>query len=226
MAWAFDAAGGQNRIDSPSTTDPQVWSHTCSGSDRLLPIGISFYQTGVQSINGITYNGVSVTQLATFSPQNRGGTGNSFWYLVGPSTGTNNVSVDMSAPAVQFMGTSVSYTGVDQTPIIRDSDGYNYNGTSGQITLTGLTVGDLIVGICGGQGGGLGGGAGTTSRRISSQLISGDVNAAASSDTIDFTHSNDNFGMMAAAFAEAGGGGGGFTPTPMLHMMQIAGGLM
>lgn len=219
MAWVADATSVVERKTS-GITNPETWSHTCSGSDRLLVVGINHFQN-TSTISGVTYNGVSMTQLATFSPQDRGGSRFSFFYLVGPATGTNTVSVSFSSAPSQFGAVGASYTGIDQTPTIQDSDGTNYTAASGSLSFTGLTTGALIVAVGGTQGDNMNAGSGTTLRVRQTgagikQTAIVDLSAASSSDTVDVTHNSDNSGLIGAVFAEAGGGGGAATPTLMM----------
>lgn len=109
MAIAFDAATAQTQT---SGTSSQTFSHTCTGSNLILLVGVTVWNTG-DIVTGITYNGVAMTRLtryvpsAAFNPVY-------LYYLLGPATGANNVVVSLSTNAL-IQGISVSYTGVKQT---------------------------------------------------------------------------------------------------------------
>jgi hypothetical protein len=131
---AFDAAvAGRNW----QTGDPQTWSHTCSGTDRVLFVGI-FLGGTVDRVNGVTYNGVSMTRLAKINDLS--GNANYVYFLINPATGSNTVSVDLTS-SVNMSAASVSYNGVDQTTPIdawRTDAGVNGGAswTTGTITVT------------------------------------------------------------------------------------------
>lgn len=205
MAWAQDATAAVER-KTAGITNPETFTIAPTGTNRLLSVALNHYQDKV--VSGVTFNGVSMTQLATYSPQTRGGSVFNFFYMVAPSTGSNTISITFNSAPSQFGAVAASFTGVDQTPTIHDSDGYNYTAASGQLSMTGLTVGDLILAMGGTQGANINAGTGTT--LVVRQTTAGiqqtglfSVNAAASSDTIDITHNSDASAMIGAAFGEA-----------------------
>lgn len=87
------------------------WSHTCTGTNRYLLVGISILQTA--TVMSITYNGVSMGLL-------RGQTSVAnairaeLWGLVAPATGLHSIVVTLD-DIVDSVGSATSYTGVDQT---------------------------------------------------------------------------------------------------------------
>ena len=89
---------------------PLTFSHTVSGTDTLLVV-FATANSG-QTITGVTYNGVSMTQKGSFI-QDSAGPKNYCFYLVNPATGANNVVVTASSSVCP--ATAISYTGVDQT---------------------------------------------------------------------------------------------------------------
>jgi hypothetical protein len=106
MAIAFDAAtdGG---IVLPGTS--LTWSHTCSGSDRLLRVGLRTV-AGASLITGVTYNGDAMTLIDVVAG---GGARRAveLWELLNPDSGAHDVIASASGSDV-IMGESVSYTGV------------------------------------------------------------------------------------------------------------------
>src|SRR3990167_3212976 len=109
MAIAFDAvtAGSISYSTSPGT-----FSHTVTGSDTYLVVGV--YDTGTSApgnITGITYNGVAMTRLACTS--SAFGTF-AIWGLADPTDGANTVSIYFSTGTV-YRPFASSYTGVDTT---------------------------------------------------------------------------------------------------------------
>lgn len=100
MAIAYDA-----QSSGTGSANPWTWSHTCSGTERFLVVAIT--SSGIAG-TAVTYNGVSMTLLATV------GIGvTKFFYLSNPASGTNTISVSGSSSGQQ--GCAVSYTGVDPT---------------------------------------------------------------------------------------------------------------
>lgn len=99
MAIAFDASSKL----AWSTASTYTWSHTCSGANRILIVGIF----GSGAVSTVKYNGVSMTLAKSHS----------FfgivylYYLLAPATGTNTIEVVMTTSALRPMHAS-SYTGV------------------------------------------------------------------------------------------------------------------
>lgn len=91
-----------------------TFSHTCSGTNRILLVFIS-QNSGVSSdvITGVTYNGVSMTRIGIST------TGVSMtvyaYYLVNPTSGANNVVVSASVGTEYLRAISVSYKGALQS---------------------------------------------------------------------------------------------------------------
>lgn len=108
MAIALDATtDGGSAVGTTLT-----FAHTCTGSELLLWVMV---QTTSDSVTGVTYNGVGMTQAT----KNTSGTGTGviyIYYLAGPSTGSNNVEITTSL-SVTILGIAASYTGCSQTGI-------------------------------------------------------------------------------------------------------------
>lgn len=102
MAIAFDSSSSGGSASSPAT-----FSHTCSGSDRILFVAAA--ANSGQTVTGVTYNGVSMTQLNSVTDSAT----QYLFYLIAPATGTNNVVVSTSGS--NATGSAVSYTGVKQS---------------------------------------------------------------------------------------------------------------
>lgn len=109
MAIARDATSSTPQTNASSKT----WAHTCSGSDRLLLVGIQVAANN-SVITGVTYDGVALSKVDGIDWPG-GAVGSSAIYkLVNPSAGTHNIVVTLSTSCyVDAYG--VSYTGVDQT---------------------------------------------------------------------------------------------------------------
>lgn len=85
-------------------------SHTCSGSDRLLLVGVA--DQGGDTVTGVTYNGVAMTQIAK---KIRGAIEYGYVYaLLAPATGTHNVVVSRSNSSFDLAAMCASYNDVQQ----------------------------------------------------------------------------------------------------------------
>jgi len=108
MAIAYDNASSARNSGSSSLT----FSHTVSGSNRILVVQAA---GGGQTVTGVTYNGVAMTQ-ATFN-----GVSPIYFlytfYLIAPATGSNNVVITGSAVlwSLALSGGAISITGGHQT---------------------------------------------------------------------------------------------------------------
>lgn len=134
MAIAFDNA--TSSIEN-SGTSPQTFSHTVTGTNLYLIVGILCQDSSGNTISGVTYNGVSMTLIAA---ETQGGSATSLLYgLVAPATGANNVVVSVSSNTDGWQSCAVSYTGVLQTGSVdasAQSSGAGAGGGSMSVTTT------------------------------------------------------------------------------------------
>lgn len=134
MAIAFDAK---------SNGITQTVAHTCTGNNLILVVGFITYRVAgtANSVTGVTYNGVLMTQAGVLTRS--GGTSEYqyLYYLVNPSTGTNNIVVSTSNTLDSFGMSSASYTGVNQ---IGQPDSYVTSPVTAdtQVTTTTTTIAD------------------------------------------------------------------------------------
>lgn len=111
MAIAFDAVGGGAAVSGGTTPS---WTHTATGSNRVVLVGLSVGISGLASgrTRTVTYGGTPMTSLGAVES----GTGSSgfgeMFYLLAPATGAQTVATTISGTVVDFVGSSVSYTGV------------------------------------------------------------------------------------------------------------------
>jgi hypothetical protein len=102
-----------------TTTSSLTISHTTSGTNRLMLVGVSIVKEtgGAPSVSSITYNGVSLSSVGSqATSDNKGRT--EIWRLVAPATGTNNVVVTLSAAPDAATAGVMTFTGVHQsTPL-------------------------------------------------------------------------------------------------------------
>lgn len=116
MAIAFDAV---------TSSDATSFSHTCSGSDRILFVGVK----SVGQTTGVTYNSVSMTSIAEIQV---GATGEyvNIYYLIAPASGSNTVAVSGGS---DYTSRAVSYTGAAQTG---QPDAFGSNNASSSATIS------------------------------------------------------------------------------------------
>lgn len=132
---AYDATASGNTPLSTTLT----FSHTCTGSDRILFVGIDT-AGGPDVVTSVTYNGVALTRINT---QQTAGTGNRrsyLYYLPAPTTGTNNIVITVSS-SITIRGTSASYINALQSGI-PDSSTTNSGSPVSSITTSSTTVAD------------------------------------------------------------------------------------
>jgi len=127
MAIAYDASSKGYAVALNSGS----FSHTCSGSNRYL------FVTASSFCNTVSYNGVDMTLLTTYTPPSYGGNSApdiSVWGLTNPDTGTHTVALYNSSSGDSSIIEAISYTGVDPT----QPDAYNTaeSGISLQTSLT------------------------------------------------------------------------------------------
>jgi hypothetical protein len=138
MAIAFDTtskAAGDN-VSSLS------WSHTCTGSDRVLFVSYHSHKVNNRTVSSITYNGVGLTQVSGAQAQN-GTRYVDVWYLINPASGSNTVLVTLSGGELNCGALASSYTGVDQTMAIGTAAAANGNSTAPSVSVSAATD-DLV----------------------------------------------------------------------------------
>lgn len=137
-AIAFDAASNGRSATSDQTL---TVSHVVSGSNRLLVVAVTTSDSidADRPITGITYAGTPLTK-ATSTQNNAGDFGAEIWYLVAPSTGTNNIIITATAGITRIVGGGVSLTGIDQTTPLDATGGAQ--GSSGESSAVVTTVAD------------------------------------------------------------------------------------
>ena len=134
MAIALDNSNSGNNSGMNTTTV----SLTVAGSDRILIVGVADQSLVAGNVTGVTYNGVSMTQIDTVQT-NATDTVVYLYGILAPSTGTNNIVASRTIASDSFYVFGASYTGVDQGTAIGSltkTKGANPTGVS-QTTFTG-----------------------------------------------------------------------------------------
>jgi hypothetical protein len=174
MAVTFDAVGPSSAGTSATGTS-LTWSHTCTGSNRLLVVGVAVGTTSSDAsfVTTATYNGVAMTSASKVHSNNQTNGYIQMFYLVNPATGSNTVAITNNV-SCDLAGGSVSFTGADQstplgTPVTNFGDG-----TSGSVSVP-TNVGDMVIdATCNGSGFSSGG-----STQTNRWLINDNSNSAA-----------------------------------------------
>ena len=110
-----------------------TFSHTCSGSDRLLVVW--FFHWTSDTVTWVTYWGVAMTLVQKVKTPSS--SWNYMYQLANPATGANNIVCSASASA-DWGWSAVSYTGVNQTTPINVST--TNTGTSVSTLTTSVTT--------------------------------------------------------------------------------------
>lgn len=148
MAIAFDAISTK---DSGSPGTSQNWSHTTTGSELII-IVCNATRAGGQAASSVTYAGSTLTEIRTDSIPNSTCVSD-IWYRVAPATGANTVVVNFQTSPNNFVGASITLTGVDQTNPIDAHNGDASGNTAvvGPATVVITTVANncwLINSLC------------------------------------------------------------------------------
>lgn len=217
MAIAYDATG----VGTQSTTTAKTWTHTCSGSNRILFVSCMADTTDV--VTGVTYNSVSMTLVGK---KQMAATNNRWlylFYLIAPATGANTVSVNASS-SVSLQGTSTSYTGAAQGGQPDSSNtGTTNSSTSFSLSTTVVNSSCWLVMASADNQAGESAGSGTTLRNSTNGNAISDSNGTVStgSQSLALTvGASGNWAGVIASFLPdtailanylvvAGGGGGG-----------------
>lgn len=123
-----------------AATSSYSFTHTCSGVNRLLIVGVSLFVSG--GVSGITYNGVALTKIRS---DTTGTYSTELWYLVNPATGTNSIAVTLSG-ALTSISEGFSLNGVDQIAPISSNAGTNGTGAISQNNIVTVEVNDWAAG--------------------------------------------------------------------------------
>lgn len=216
---ALDAhtAAGVSTLGNPIAT-PQTFSHTCgSGSNRLLVVTVQMRGGAGGVVTGVTYNGVSMTQVTTEALSASAHA--TMYYLVNPDSGTHTVSVAHSLTgSTNIVISATSLEGVDQSTPLDASNKAAASSTGPMSTAVTTTVDDCwVIDSCSmrTQAGETATMTAATNRteRTNSNTASAGLRGlvstlgpagAAGSKTMEWTKTlNHDWAIMAAAFAPA-----------------------
>ena len=200
----YGGAGGSSiTIDatnsaSVSANTTVTWSHTVSGSARVLFIGVATSYNG--GPHTVSYGGVNLTEVTNRASNDSTYGGCSLWMMVDPPVGTATCAASVYDTSTIAAG-SISLNGVDQTTPLQHTNAAV--GASGDLSITiPSTTGNMVLDVaCNGSGL-------TASGQTPVWLINIDGNSAAgngaqstangaSSVTMSYTATSDFWSMIA-----------------------------
>jgi hypothetical protein len=103
--------------DDTTVVNGLTVSHTTSGTDRLMLVGVSFDPELNETVSSITYNSTALTIVGSATQSNDARI--EIWQLVAPELGTYDVVISFSSP-LSYGGVAgvMTFNGVDQiTPL-------------------------------------------------------------------------------------------------------------
>lgn len=144
-----------------------TFNHTLvkgSGNNRLLVVGVNFEEDTVNTryVTGVTFDGTSMTQLATVAPIKFPDTGLmqyiDFYYMLDSSLSATAgskqivVTLDGLVAADEILSYVVEYSGVNQA--VPDDSAAHENLAAGatSVTLTAVAAGSVGILVCGSGG--------------------------------------------------------------------------
>lgn len=179
------------------------WSHTVTGVNPTLWVGITGNTSNTDGVSGVTFNSVAMSLVGKIqTPSNR------YVYLFGlinPATGAHTVALS-GADLTNASGASASYINCNQA-LQPEASATNSATASSSLATSVTTVTNrawTILYAHGNVSASPGAGAGLTSRDADTTLgaLFGDSNGAitpAGSTSLTITGAADNFGVVMAA---------------------------
>jgi hypothetical protein len=153
MAVAFDAVGPG--ATGANGTSPLTWTHTASGTNRAVIVGVSQMNGSFTTGNvSVTYGGTGMAFLGAIESDAIDGQSPAgvawLFGLANPPTGAQTVSVSRSTGSFSFIGGSISFTGVDQTNPFDTAVTASGDNSAGNLPPTKVvtsTTGDMVVDV-------------------------------------------------------------------------------
>jgi hypothetical protein len=203
---AVDAAASAS-ISSGSSLS---WSHTASGTNRLVIVGVSwvFNNTGFPppAITSITYGGTAMILIGSRIQDDHEV---AQYQLINPPTGAQTVSVTFASAISGAVGGSISFTGVNQTTPTGTFAAANGKSSTPSVTVA-SAAGEIVIDTIEFDSGAttLTVGAGQTQRwsRHPYNWGAGSTEAGAASVTMSWTpNASDNWAIGAVSVKPAAG---------------------
>lgn len=224
MAVAYDAASSSSGVSVATLT----WSHTCSGSDRVLYALLEFDATAV-TVSSVTYNGAALTSVGRVAGAGSFGGVVEIWRRIAPSTGANNIVANFSANT-DIVGGGHSFTGADQTTPNGTFTSATGTSTAPSVSITSASDEIVIDGVLHTHSTGgtptLSVGAGQTQRWNATPSVwivgGGSTEAGAGSVTMSWTASpSDPWAIAGVSVKPAAGGAVTTPPRPLIVRQAV-----
>lgn len=215
MALAFVQRAISPRNTASTLTSANFGSSVTSGSLLVVLIQAQSGGAAVSSITDSVGGGTNTYTVTAGSPSNSGGANYQYIAYAKNVTGgaSFNVTVTWGSAFAYFCFAVYEISGADTTaPFVTDSTGSGSStaATTGTLTLTGNSI---ICAIAEADAKGFVAGTGYTLFQTDDLgFISDEYHITGSSEAAAMTVGSGNWGIMGAAFKEAGGGGGGGKP--------------
>lgn len=160
MAVTFDAVTGWQQTTLASS---KTQAHTVgAGSNRGMVVLVAI-ETASRTVSGITYNGVSLTNIGVDDHSGFSTLRVEAWKLAAPATGTNNVVISIAGGTARFSGGIYSCSNVDQTDVVNGTITSAEGSPSSNPSMNVTTVsGELVVDLVSEDAGSATAGAGQT----------------------------------------------------------------
>ena len=137
-----------------NVANPLTWTHTVGTADnRILNVCLqSRNSTAPLTVTRATANGVSLTSVRNDSFTGANSLNTSVWQQIAPSPGVNTITATFSAaPSNWAVGSSSSFSGVEQVTPTNAVGGANGTGTAVSLpittTVTGTLAFDCVAGL-------------------------------------------------------------------------------
>lgn len=138
------------RDDSPITGTHNTQSRSVNNNGDLLLVLVGMRDTAAASVSTLTYNGVSLTKIASASIVNEYATGVwlniEAWYLDGAAQGINTLSLTFDQNVQASAMIAISIGGENASPIGNGSTA-NGSGATPAVTFSTAANNSLIVGM-------------------------------------------------------------------------------
>jgi Domain of unknown function (DUF4347)/Cadherin domain/Bacterial cadherin-like domain len=137
------AIGVDATTTSQTATNSITLSHTTSGTNRLMLVGVSMHSTN-GAISSMTYNGTALTRVGTQVANGQAVV--EVWSLLAPTTGTHDLAVTFTGSRAAIVGV-MTFTGVDQSAALGSFA--SALGDSSTASLNGIAsaAGEVVFGV-------------------------------------------------------------------------------
>lgn len=189
---------------SNQTGSALSFSHTCSGTQRILFMSIINIAANTDDLTSVTYAGIPMTLIGqALEPVNLRWT--YLYYVIAPATGANNITVN-SVSSTQKVMNAISYNGARQLTVPDASTIGTSAGNSITGTVTTIADNCWLVGLLGAVGTALTGTGITTLRGTVSSFnkmmdSNGPISPAASASLGATTTATGGIVLVMCSFA-------------------------